>query len=64
MILFLQAEIVLYLFIGVSVVLVLFIYLFIYCSDRLCGLVVGLHGCRTEMYCDSCEVLTEFMCVM
>jgi hypothetical protein len=30
--------------------------------DRLCGLVVRVHGYTTEMYCDSCEVRTEFIC--
>jgi hypothetical protein len=29
--------------------------------DRLCGLVVRVPGYRTEMYCVSCEVRTEFM---
>jgi hypothetical protein len=28
--------------------------------DRLCGLVVRVPGYRTEMYCASCEVRTEF----
>jgi hypothetical protein len=27
--------------------------------DSLCGLVVRVHGYRTEMYCASCEVRTE-----
>jgi hypothetical protein len=31
-------------------------------SDRLCGLVVRVPGYRTEMYCVSCEVRTEFIC--
>jgi hypothetical protein len=31
-------------------------------SDRLCGLVVRVPGYGTEMYCVSCEVLTEFIC--
>jgi hypothetical protein len=44
-------------------------YIFIYIEDveevdRLCGLVVRVSGCRTEMYCDSCEVRTEFIYVM
>jgi hypothetical protein len=30
--------------------------------DRLSGLVVRVPGCRTEMYCASCEVRTEFIC--
>jgi hypothetical protein len=30
--------------------------------DRLCGLVVRVPGYRTEMYCVSCEVQTEFIC--
>jgi hypothetical protein len=30
--------------------------------DRLCGLVVRVPDCRTEMYCPSCEVRTEFIC--
>jgi hypothetical protein len=29
---------------------------------RLCGLVVRVPGYRTEMYCVSCEVRTEFIC--
>jgi hypothetical protein len=32
--------------------------------DRLCGLVVRVPGYTTEMYCDSCEVRTEFTYVM
>jgi hypothetical protein len=32
--------------------------------DRLCGLVVRVPGYRTEMYCASCEVRTEFIYVM
>jgi hypothetical protein len=32
--------------------------------NRLCGLVVRVLGCRTEMYCVSCEVRTEFIYVM
>jgi NAD-dependent SIR2 family protein deacetylase len=32
--------------------------------DRLCGLVVRVHGYTTEMYCVSCEVRTEFMYVL
>jgi hypothetical protein len=32
--------------------------------DRLCGLVVRVIGYTTEMYCDSCEVRTEFIYVM
>jgi hypothetical protein len=32
-------------------------------SDRLCGLVVRVPGYTTEMYCDSCEVGTEFILV-
>jgi hypothetical protein len=32
--------------------------------DRLCGLVVIVPGYRTEMYCASCEVRTEFIYVM
>jgi hypothetical protein len=31
--------------------------------DRLCGLVVRVPGYRTEMYCASCEVRTEFIYV-
>jgi hypothetical protein len=30
--------------------------------DRLCGLVVRVPGYRTELYCASCEVRTEFIC--
>jgi hypothetical protein len=41
-------------------------YFFSWCYidllDRLCGLVVRVPGYRTEMYCDSCEVRTEFIC--
>jgi hypothetical protein len=33
-------------------------------GDRLCGLVVRAPGYRTEMYCASCEVRTEFIHVM
>jgi hypothetical protein len=32
--------------------------------DRLCGLVVRVPGYKTEMYCVSYEVRTEFICVM
>jgi hypothetical protein len=32
--------------------------------DRLCGLVVRVPAYRTEMYCVSCEVRTEFIYVM
>jgi hypothetical protein len=32
--------------------------------DHLCGLVVTVPGYRTEMYCSSCEVRTEFIYVM
>jgi hypothetical protein len=32
--------------------------------DRLCGLVVRVPGYRTEMYCVSCEVRTEFVYIM
>jgi hypothetical protein len=32
--------------------------------DRLCGLVVRVPGYRTELYCASCEVRTEFIYVM
>jgi hypothetical protein len=38
--------------------------LYICYSDRLCGLVVRVPGYRAEMYCASCEVLTEFIYVM
>jgi hypothetical protein len=31
---------------------------------RLCGQVVGVPGYRTEIYCASCEVRTEFIYVM
>jgi hypothetical protein len=31
-------------------------------ADSLCGLVVRVPGYITEMYCDSCEVRTEFIC--
>jgi hypothetical protein len=31
---------------------------------RLCGLVASVPGYRTEMYCVSCEVGTEFIYVM
>jgi hypothetical protein len=33
-------------------------------TELLCGLVVRVPGCRTEMYCASCEVQTEFVYVM
>jgi hypothetical protein len=32
--------------------------------DRLCGLVVRVPDCRTEMYCVSCEVRTECIYAM
>jgi hypothetical protein len=32
--------------------------------SRLCALVVRVPGYRTEMYCVSCEVRTEFIYVM
>jgi hypothetical protein len=32
--------------------------------DRLCDLVFRVPGYTTEMYCDSCEVRTEFIYVM
>jgi hypothetical protein len=32
--------------------------------DRLCGLVVRVHGYTMEMYCVSCKVRTEFIYVM
>jgi hypothetical protein len=32
--------------------------------DLLCGLVVRVPDYRPEMYCDSCEVRTEFIYVM
>jgi hypothetical protein len=32
--------------------------------DRLCGLVVRVPVYTTEMYCDFCEVRTEFIYVM
>jgi hypothetical protein len=33
-------------------------------GDRLWNLVVRVPGNRSEMYCDSCEVRTEFIYVM
>jgi hypothetical protein len=30
--------------------------------DRLCGLVIRVPGYKTEMYCATCEVRTEFIC--
>jgi hypothetical protein len=42
----------------------IYIYIYIYIYDRFCGLVVRVRGCRTEMYCVSCEVRTEFIYVM
>jgi hypothetical protein len=33
-------------------------------DDRLCGLVVRVPGYITVMYCDSCDVRTEFIYVM
>jgi hypothetical protein len=32
--------------------------------DRLCGLVVRVPSYRTEVYCVSCEVRTEFICYL
>jgi hypothetical protein len=38
------------------------ILVFVDClTDRLCGLVVRVPGYRTEMYCTSYEIRTEFM---
>jgi hypothetical protein len=37
---------------------------FVFHKDCLCGLVVRVPGYRTEMYCVSCEVRTEFIYVM
>jgi hypothetical protein len=34
------------------------------CLDRLCGLVARVPGYRSETYCVSCEVRTEFIYVM
>jgi hypothetical protein len=31
--------------------------------DRLCGLVVRVPGYRTEIYCVSCEIRTDFIYV-
>jgi hypothetical protein len=31
-------------------------------KNSLCRLVIRVPGCRTEMYCASCEVRTEFIC--
>jgi hypothetical protein len=39
----------------------LYIYVMYKKVDRLCGLVVRVLGCTTEMYCVSCEVRTEFI---
>jgi hypothetical protein len=39
-------------------------WIYICCVDCLCGLVVRVPGYRTEMYCASCEVRTEFMYVV
>jgi hypothetical protein len=33
-------------------------------SDRLCSLVVRILGYTMEIYCDSCEVRTEFIYVL
>jgi hypothetical protein len=33
-------------------------------ENHLCGLAVSVPGYTTEMYCASCEVRTEFICVM
>jgi hypothetical protein len=41
-----------------------FIYVMKKKVDRLCGLVVRVHGYRSEMFFVSCEVRTEFMYVM
>jgi hypothetical protein len=41
-----------------------FIYVMWNKVDRLCGLMVGVPGYTTEMYCASCEVRTEFIYVM
>jgi hypothetical protein len=45
-----------------AILLELASYIFLLCCvqpDRLCGLVVRVLGCRTDMYCVSCEVRTE-----
>jgi hypothetical protein len=36
----------------------------LFSCDRLCSIVVRVPGYWTEMYCASCEVRTEFICVM
>jgi hypothetical protein len=41
-----------------------FVYVMEKKIDRLCSLVIGVPGYRTEMYCAFCEVRTEFMYVM
>jgi hypothetical protein len=33
----------------------------VHCLNRLCGLEFRVLGYTTEMYCDSCEVRTEFI---
>jgi 3-methyladenine DNA glycosylase AlkD len=38
-----------------------FIYVMWKKVDRLCGLVVRVPGYKTEMYCASCEVRTEYI---
>jgi hypothetical protein len=39
-------------------------WFYMICVDRICGLVVRDPGYITEMYCDYCEVRTEFIYVM
>jgi hypothetical protein len=41
-----------------------YLILLFYAQDCLCGLVVRVPGYKTEMYCVSCEVRTEFIYVM
>jgi hypothetical protein len=43
---------------------VYFLHFLPYYPDRLCGLMVRVPGYRTEMYCVSCAVRTEFIYVM
>jgi hypothetical protein len=50
--------------IWVKLMLSFFPFLFSPFFDRLCGLVVRVHGYIKEMYCVSCEVRTEFIYVM
>jgi hypothetical protein len=43
------------------IIIIIIIIFIIIINDRLSGLVVRVPGYRADMYCDSCEVRTEFI---